>query len=96
MAAFDDRDDDQSARDFLGADVPITRRDFLNGIPIAVGGAMAGGLLPEFIAATFAGEQAPQAIFGLVRARSLRPTRPTILWSWAEASAGSRLRISTA
>ena len=65
MAAFDDRDDDQSARDYvLGADVPITRRDFLNGIPIAVGGAMAGGLLPEFIAATLAGEQAPQDVAG--------------------------------
>ena len=64
MASFDDGDDDQSARDFLGADVPITRRDFLNGIPIAVGGAMAGGLLPEFIAATFAGEQASQDVAG--------------------------------
>ena len=39
---------------------PITRRDFLNGIPIAVGGAVAAGLSPEYIAAAFAAEPAPQ------------------------------------
>jgi hypothetical protein len=38
---------------------PITRRDFLNGIPIAVGGAIAG-LSPDAIAAAFAAEPAPQ------------------------------------
>src|SRR5579863_10218872 len=38
---------------------PITRRDFLNGVPIAVGGAVAAGLSPEYIAAAFA-EPAPQ------------------------------------
>ena len=38
----------------------ITRRDFLNGIPIAVGGAVAAGLSPECIAAAFAAEPAPQ------------------------------------
>src|SRR5271155_2375396 len=36
----------------------ITRRDFLNGVPIAVGAA--GGLFPEFAAAAFAGTPAPQ------------------------------------
>src|ERR1700684_3357945 len=39
---------------------PITRRDFLNGIPIAVGGAVAAGLSPETIAAAFADGPAPQ------------------------------------
>src|SRR5579864_6448210 len=39
---------------------PITRRDFLNGIPIAVGGAVAAGLSPEYIAAAFAAAPAPQ------------------------------------
>jgi spermidine dehydrogenase len=34
---------------------PITRRDFLNGVPLAVGGAVAGGLLPRAAAA-----EAPQ------------------------------------
>jgi spermidine dehydrogenase len=38
----------------------ITRRDFLNGIPIAVGGAVAAGLSPEYIAAAFADGPAPQ------------------------------------
>jgi spermidine dehydrogenase len=39
---------------------PITRRDFLNGIPLAVGGAVAGGLLPDAFAAAFADGPAPQ------------------------------------
>ncbi len=43
-----------------GSAASITRRDFLNGIPLAVGGAVAGGLLPESIAAAFAAGQAPQ------------------------------------
>jgi spermidine dehydrogenase len=34
--------------------VPITRRDFLGGVPLAIGGAVAGGLLPA------AAAQAPQ------------------------------------
>jgi spermidine dehydrogenase len=38
----------------------ITRRDFLNGIPLAIGGAVAGQLLPEYVAAAFAAGQAPQ------------------------------------
>jgi spermidine dehydrogenase len=39
---------------------PITRRDFLNGIPIAVGGAVAAGLSADAIAAAFAAAPAPQ------------------------------------
>ena len=48
------------------ADSPasITRRDFLNGIPIAVGGAVAAGLSPDHIAAAFAAEPAPQDVPG--------------------------------
>jgi spermidine dehydrogenase len=43
-----------------GRAAPITRRDFLNGIPLAVGGAVAGGLLPDAFAAAFADGPAPQ------------------------------------
>jgi spermidine dehydrogenase len=32
----------------LGMDGPITRRDFLNGVSVAVSGSVAGGLLPGF------------------------------------------------
>src|SRR4029077_19215417 len=39
---------------------PITRRDFLNGIPIAVGGAVAAGLSADTIAAAFAAAPALQ------------------------------------
>ena len=39
---------------------PITRRDFLNGIPLAIGGAVAGQLLPAYVAAAFGVGQAPQ------------------------------------
>ena len=39
---------------------PITRRDFLNGIPLAVGGSAAANLLPDYIAAAFADAAAPQ------------------------------------
>ena len=39
---------------------PITRRDFLNGIPLAIGGAVAGQLLPAYIAAAFGAGRAPQ------------------------------------
>jgi spermidine dehydrogenase len=38
----------------------ITRRDFLNGIPLAIGGVAAAELLPDAIAAAFATEPAPQ------------------------------------
>ena len=44
-------------------DAPITRRDFLNGVAIAVGAA-AGVLLPDFIATTRAAGQAPQDVPG--------------------------------
>jgi spermidine dehydrogenase len=39
---------------------PITRRDFLNGIPLSIGGAVASQLLPDYVAAAFAAGQAPQ------------------------------------
>jgi hypothetical protein len=42
-------------------DGDITRRDFLNGCPIAVGGAIAAGLLPEFAAKALAGPPAQDA-----------------------------------
>ena len=38
---------------------PITRRDFLNGIPLAIGGAVAGQL-PDYVAAAFAAGPALQ------------------------------------
>src|ERR1700680_958793 len=43
-----------------GRAAPITRRDFLNGIPLTVSAAAAAGLLPGSIAAAFAAAQAPQ------------------------------------
>src|SRR5277367_1297884 len=45
-------------------DGSMTRRDFLNGVAIAVGGAIAGGLAPEFIAAAVAAERAVQDAAG--------------------------------
>ena len=39
----------------------ITRRDLLDGIAIAVGGAAAGALLPELVAAALAEEAAQDA-----------------------------------
>jgi spermidine dehydrogenase len=48
--------DDQA----LGMGAQITRRDFLNGIPLAVGGAVAGAALPDFLATAVAAEPAPQ------------------------------------
>ncbi len=39
----------------------ITRRDFLNGAPLAAGGAIAAGLLPEFAAKAFATAPAQDA-----------------------------------
>jgi spermidine dehydrogenase len=43
-----------------GPGAPITRRDFLNGIPLAVGGSVAASLLPAHIAAAFADDTALQ------------------------------------
>jgi spermidine dehydrogenase len=47
-----------------GRAAPITRRDFLNGIPLAAGGAVAAGLLPQNFAAALAAGQAPQDASG--------------------------------
>jgi spermidine dehydrogenase len=44
-----------------GATSSVTRRDFLNGVPLAIGGALA---LPPFLAAAFAAEQAAQDVPG--------------------------------
>ena len=46
-----------------GLDAAITRRDFLNGVPVAVG-VTAGGMLPEFIGTAFADGQVPQDAVG--------------------------------
>jgi spermidine dehydrogenase len=46
------------------ANAPITRRDFLNGVAIGTGGAIAGGLLPQFMTAALAGVPAPQDAAG--------------------------------
>ena len=45
-------------------DAPITRRDFLNGASIAVGGSIAGGLLPKVTATGWAAVPAPQDAAG--------------------------------
>jgi spermidine dehydrogenase len=42
----------------------ITRRDFLDGVAIAIGGAASGALLPRFIATAVAGETAAQDAAG--------------------------------
>jgi spermidine dehydrogenase len=47
-----------------GRAMSITRRDFLNGIPLAIGGAASAGLLPDTIAAAFADGPAPQDALG--------------------------------
>jgi spermidine dehydrogenase len=58
-------DSQDTARDHaLGMDAAITRRDFLNGVPLAIGGAVAGAVLPEFVATGFAAGQAPQDMPG--------------------------------
>ncbi len=44
--------------------IPITRRDFLNGVAIGVSGTIAGGLLPEIMTAALAGEPAVQDAAG--------------------------------
>jgi spermidine dehydrogenase len=46
-----------------GLDTAITRRDFLNGVPVAVGAA-ASGMLPEIISAAVADGQVPQDAVG--------------------------------
>jgi hypothetical protein len=48
----------------VAADDGITRRDFLDGVAIAVGAAASGGLLPRFIAAAVAEEAAAQDATG--------------------------------
>ena len=45
-------------------DRDITRRDFLNGVAIGTGGAIASGLLPQFMTAALAGGPAPQDAAG--------------------------------
>jgi spermidine dehydrogenase len=45
----------------LGQDRAITRRDFLNGVAIGVGGALAGPTLPDSLSAAWRAEQARQA-----------------------------------
>ena len=42
----------------------VTRRDFLDGIPLAIGGAVASQLLPDYFSAAFADGQAPQDVPG--------------------------------
>ncbi len=55
------RNDRSKARDrVLGMDARITRRDFLNGVSIAAGGAAASALLPEPATPASAASQAPQ------------------------------------
>ena len=52
---------DEPGRDRdLGMDAPITRRDFLNGVSVAVGGSVAGGLFPGLAASAEAAPSAPQ------------------------------------
>jgi spermidine dehydrogenase len=55
------KDDDQQNRGDrqLGMDAAITRRDFLDGVSLAVGGA-AGALLPQYAAPAGAADAAPQ------------------------------------
>jgi spermidine dehydrogenase len=43
---------------------PVTRRDFLNGVPLAIGGAVTDQLLPEYLSAAFADSAAPQDVPG--------------------------------
>ena len=50
----------------LGMGSPITRRDFLNGVAVGIGGAMAGRLLPDLDALMAQGSAAyPPALTGL-------------------------------
>jgi len=43
-----------------GATIAVTRRDFLNGVALAIGAPLAGGSLPGLTAAALAGSGAPQ------------------------------------
>jgi spermidine dehydrogenase len=52
--------DDHRTRPDAGARAPITRRDFLNGVPIAISGTIIGCLLPELISTAPAAALAPQ------------------------------------
>ena len=55
----------QGSRDrALGMDAAITRRDFLNGVSLAVGSAAAGGLISESFAPAYAADPAPQDAAG--------------------------------
>src|SRR5580698_3280928 len=47
-----------------GSKLSVTRRDFLNGIPLAIGGVVADQLLPEYLSAAFADSAAPQDVPG--------------------------------
>jgi spermidine dehydrogenase len=47
-----------------GVGRPITRRDFLDGVSIAIGGAVAGGLVPQLMATAVAAGAAPQDAAG--------------------------------
>ena len=47
-----------------GGESSITRRDFLNGVPLAIGGAVAGQLLPDYLSTAFADSPAPQDVPG--------------------------------
>jgi spermidine dehydrogenase len=49
----------------LGMGSSITRRDFLNGVAVGIGGAMAGGWAPEAIAALAQESPYPPALSGL-------------------------------
>ena len=65
MILFMTRRNHRAGRDrALGMDAPITRRDFLNGASIAVGGSIAGGLLPKVTATGWAAVPAPQDAAG--------------------------------
>lgn len=52
--------DDRDNRD-LGMDRSISRRDFLNGMAVGVGGALAAGALPDALVEAAAREQAIQS-----------------------------------
>jgi len=47
-----------------GSESNVTRRDFLNGLPLAIGGTVASQLLPEYLSAAFADDRAPQDVPG--------------------------------
>jgi spermidine dehydrogenase len=65
-------------------DAPITRRDFRNGASIAVGGSIAGGLLPKVTATGWAAAPAPQDATGYYP--------PALTGLWGSQQLRSRLR----